>query len=806
MTEDVEQRCKLSAAEVRWECPKELLRFKSTRDVPVDERFFGQEEAIEALRYGLDTRNHGHNIFVRGISGLGRTALVHRMVEEYQPKCAPVPDRCYVHNFRSPEQVRLITLPTAEGRVFRHDMERFADFIEKELNLYLSSDRIKSRQRLLEEKAHEEMRRIGKPLEEELSKQGLAMMPMQVGSNMVPAIVPIIDGNAISFDKAQKLRVEGKISDKDFNDLMEKISVYEKKMADIGQEVIDAQIRHRDAVIELMKSEAESTIAARLKPIGNKWQGKDVEIFLHEVSEDILEHRLLDLGNIKRFTRNYRVNLILGREADSKGPVIVEVNPTVNNLFGTIEREFSTSDMMVRSDHLMIKPGSLLLADGGFLILDAQDILTEPGAWSALLRTLKTSRYELTHMDFYGMWAAPQLKLEPIPIDVKIILIGDPRIFYMLDAYEPRFNHLFKILADFGDTLSRDEQGLNAYSAVIARLVRSEGLIDTDSNAVARLVEHGARICGERKRLTSRFSRIADICREASYLANKDDRDMVTAEDVTRAIQQSKKRANLPARKFCRMIADQTLKLDVEGQTIGQVNGLAVTQAGPLTFGFPTRITASIGPGSSGAINIERESKLSGSVHTKGFLILSGLMRHLIKLDNPLAFSASIAFEQTYGGIDGDSASAAEFCCLLSALTEIPIKQYLAMTGAVDQKGNILPVGAVTEKIEGFYDACKELQLSGNQGVLIPRSNAEELMLREDLVKSIEAGEFSVYAVSTIHEALTVLTGVEAGERGKDGYESASLLGLAEMKARKYWESARQGMQPPWTNPLERTS
>lgn len=373
-----------------------------------------------------------------------------------------------------------------------------------------------------------------------------------------------------------------------------------------------------------------------------------------------------------------------------------------------------------------------------------------------------------------------------------MVLVGDPETYYLLDMYEPRFATLFKVLADFTDTIARDEAGFRAYANVIARLIARDGLQHFSAGGIARLVEHGARICAQRGRLTSRFGRIADIAREASYLARRAGVGLVEAEHVIDAVARSKRRADLPARRFRRLLAEGTLKIHVSGAEVGQVNGLAVTSAGPLMYGFPSRITASIGPGTAGAVNIERESELSGSVHTKGFMILSGLLRHLLRLKHPMAFSAAIAFEQTYGGIDGDSASGVEFCCLISALTGLPARQDLAMTGAVDQKGNILPIGGVTEKVEGFYDACQATQFTGTQGVIVPASNVDELMLRDDVVAAIDAGDFSVYSISTIDQALALLLNRAPGRLHDSAYEEGSILALAQEKAHEYWEVASQ--------------
>ncbi|MDG1204355.1 MAG: AAA family ATPase, partial [Pseudomonadales bacterium] len=384
-------------------------------------------------------------------------------------------------------------------------------------------------------------------------------------------------------------------------------------------------------------------------------------------------------------------------------------------------------------------------------------------------------------------WGGPKLRPKPIPVDIKVILVGDPESYYLLNQYESRFASLFKVLADFADTIDPGAAGFVAYANVISNLVESDRLSPFSNEAVARLIEHGARICAQKGQLTSRFGRIADIAREASFIAEKSNSGemlkQVQGLHVTTAIANTRRRADIPARRFRRLIADRVLRIDLEDSVVGQINGLAVTSEGPLTFGFPTRITASIGPGKDGAINIEREASLSGSVHTKGFLILKGLIQKILNLQHPLAFAVSIAFEQTYGGIDGDSASAAEFCCLLSALTGIPIKQSMAITGAVDQHGNILPIGGATEKIEGFYDACSSLGVDADHGVVIPESNVGDLMLREDIVEAVDKGSFALYCVTSIMDVLPLMMEREAGV----SMEAEEIVSVARDKALQFW-------------------
>ena len=787
----MKQTLPIEAAATRWVCPPTALGFTSTAEFTPEERILGQEDAVEALSFGLENRLKGYNIFVRGLSGFGRMGLIHQMIEETDLRPSKSPDVCYVHNFTSPDQPMLLSLPQGNGEAFRAAMDDFASFTTTDLPEYLTSDLVKSRQKTLMASSQEQLKAVGKPFEEELQQANLALVPMQVGQNTVPVILPVIENKPIQFEALQQLLLDGKISQDAFDALIKKIGEFESRFNELSEQIEAVQVEQRKILREFFTSEARGFVNAHMSQIKVKFNSPQVAEFLELALDDLITHRLSPEAMATDFSRLYRVNLMSARKKQTAPPVISVSTPSMANLFGKIDREISPGGNTMVSDHLMITPGALLEADGGFLVLEAQDVLTEPGAWPTLLRTLRTGFLEISNFENASPWGIPQLRPQAIPIDVKVVLVGDPNIYYLLDANEPRFAGLFKVLADFSDTIPRDKNGFRAYANVLARLVKRDGLLHFSAAAVAKLVEHGARICAQQKQLTSRFGRISDIAREASFIAQKANGQMVEAAHVSASIARSKRRADLPARRFRRMIAERTLRVDVSGNSIGQVNGLAVTSAGPLTYGFPSRITASIGPGSAGAVNIERESSLSGSVHTKGFLILSGLLRYLLKLQHPMAFSASIAFEQTYGGIDGDSASGAEFCCLISALTGLPMRQDLAMTGAIDQKGNILPIGAVTEKVEGFYDACKAVNFTGTQGVVIPLANAGELMLREDVVEAIQNQQFSVYAIDSIAEALSLFMDKPAGELHEASYAPATILSIAQEKAHSYWEVSR---------------
>jgi ATP-dependent Lon protease len=788
----------LPVASLRWRCDPHRFTFSTTAEVEPITGVIGQDSAVDALRFGLETTAPGQNIFVRGIAGTGRMTLVRSMLEEIQLACPAARDRCYVHNFSQPDRPKLLSLPRGRGKAFQQRIDEFCDFLRDELKKALNEPTLASQRAALERDLQGRIEETADPFEKALHAVGLALVTFQVGSGVQSALVPRIEGRAVPPEEYEQLRVEGKINDEQHARFREVQEEYQPRFEAISAEIQDFRRRHRNALLHLWKDQVRTVLMPVTAEIARDYPDHPhVRDWLDAVIEDVANHRRRAIEKESDFTRGYRVNVILSHDNDSSCAIVVENSPTVSNLLGTVDHAFARGEIL-QSDHLMIRSGSILRADGGYLILEARDVLREPGAWHVLERTLRSGRLEIVPPENVLPIALPSLKPEPIDVNVKVILLGESDTYYLLDDFDPDFPELFKVLADFTRTVPHDDEGIRQYAGVLARIVKEEGLPPFDCTAVAALVEHGARIAADKGRLTTRFGRLADIAREAVFICDKRAATTVAAGDVREAVRRTKNRADLPSRRFREMLSEGTIRIHTTGRKIGQINGLAVLYAGPLTYGFPARITATIGPGSAGVINIEREAALSGAIHTKGFYILGGLLRHLLRTDHPLAFDASVAFEQSYGGIDGDSASAAEVCCLLSALTEIPLRQDLAMTGAIDQVGDVLAIGAVNEKIEGFFDTCRDLGLTGTQGVIIPRANAGDLMLREDVVETCAAGKFHVYAVATIHEALECLTGAPAGQRDADGwYPEGSLLGLAVLRAWEYWLKASLTAERP---------
>lgn len=785
----------LPASALRWRCDPARIPCDTTAECPELQGVVGQDSAIEALRFGIECAAPDQNIFVRGLTGTGRMGLVRRLLDELMPACRLESDHCYVHDFSAPDRPRLLVLPPGKGRELRKRVRALAKFVRESLGDALTGETVEERRMALEAEAQQKVEALTSPFEADLRAAELTMVRTQQGAVVQTALVPLIEGAPVSGPDLARLRDEGRVDDTQLARWREARETFAKRLADVSRQVQKLQNATARSVVRVIEDTAREVLGRLVEDIRDDFPGRDVAAFLQGLVEDVVDNIGREHPPGSDPTRLYDVNVLLEHEGPRACPVIVENTPTLVNLLGAVESGWSGSGP-VAGDFQGVRAGSLLRANGGFLVLEARDVLAEPGAWRVLVRTLRTGRLEIVPQELALPHFRTSVKPEPIPVTVRVILVGDPWVFQMLDAGDPDFGHLFKVLADFDPEIPRDDEALGQYAGVVARLVREEGLPHFDRTALAAIVEHGARIVARKDKLTTRFSRIADIVREAAYVATRRSKEapacdaptLVTGDDVRETVRRTKRRADLPSRHFQALIADHTIFIETSGAVVGQVNGLAVIQAGMLTYGFPARITATIGPGSAGIIDIEGRSALSGQIHTKGFHILGGLLRHLLDTDHPLAFSASLTFEQSYGGIDGDSASAAQTCCLLSALTGIPLRQDIAITGAIDQHGRIQAIGGVNEKIEGFYDACVALGLAGTGGVIIPAANAGDLMLRHDVVEAAASGQFHVWPVETVHAALELLTGQLIGALDADGvYPEGSLLALAQQRAFEFW-------------------
>ncbi|MFT5287954.1 MAG: lon-related putative ATP-dependent protease [Planctomycetota bacterium] len=783
---------RLDTEDLRWHCDASSLDFKTTAEVEPLQDFVGQEGAAEALAFGLATFARGQNVYVRGMPETGRLTLVKRVLETLPRSCPLSPDHVYVYNFELPDHPRLLSVPRGRGRELEDGMEQWISFVRTDLGLALNDEKLRRRREALQESFQEQLGELRAPLEAELTSADLGLVTTSAGDQMRTMLLPVIDGETLAPEVIQEYVKSGKLTQEDVTAIEAKIKTYGKKLQELGRQLQERQGEHGQRMRRIMQDEARVLLDEATRALRERFPEPDTRSFLDDCIAEVVKRGVPQSEQeLEGWLRRFQVNVVNSHSEDSPCPFVIESTPTLGNLLGGIERKILSGGATV-SDHLMISAGSLLRADGGYLILEARDVVNEPGAWKVLVRALRTGQLEIVPSERQGAWGGRTIKPAPIPLNVKVVLIGEPSLYYALDSGDPDFGHLFKVLADFDTVLPRNDGVVAAYGRYVAQLAdRDETVMHFTADAVARLAEHGARIAGRKDRLTARFGRLADIVREASFVAQLRKAEIVDREHVHNAILRTRRRADLPARNYRENISDGTINIQTSGTCIGQVNGLATMTAGPLTFGFPSRITATIGAGMSGAVDIERESQLSGRIHTKGFHILRGLLRHLLQTQHPLAFSSSIAFEQSYGGIDGDSASGAEMCCMLSALTGIPLRQDLAMTGAIDQHGAIQAIGGASAKIEGFFAVCRELGLTGTQGIILPQANVRDLMLDEEVVEACREGRFHVYPVRTIQEALEVFTGVPAGERDEHGdYANGTLLATAVDKAFDYWSLA----------------
>lgn len=785
----------LSAAELRWRCDAETFEFDTTVDVSPVSSVVGQPAASEALRFGLECDAPGQNIYVRGTRGTGRMTMVRRLLDELAPVTDAKRDRCYVHNFSRPDRPRLISLPAGQARGFRREIVELAECIRDDLVKALDAEPYRSERQAIQARVQQDVNGITAPLEQELHQAGMALVSAQQGPVSQTVILPLVEGQPVPLQQFRQLVAQGQIPAERLQHFEAQYPNFQKRLQDIGRQVHDVTRAGAKEVETLNETAACSLLQGVTQDILADFPYDDVRQFIDEIITDVIDNRLRSGAELPDPTVLYGVNIILEHTDLTHRPIVEESTPNVINLLGSVEPEWNANGQP-SSDYRGVHAGALLQADTGYLILDVHDLLSEPGAWRAVLRTLRTGRLEIVPPE--AGWMRPNIVVQPEPIEVnvRVILMGDAATYYRLDQLDPDFRDLFKVLADFDSEIDRSAENLQQYAAVASHLSKTESLLPFHRTALAALAEHGARIAARAGKLTARFGRIADIAREASFVATQAQAHCVYDTHVKQAVARTKARASLPSRRFQQMISSGAIIIETKGAVVGQVNGLAVIHSGPLTYGFPARITSTIGPGTAGVINIEGSAQMSGSIHTKGFHILGGLLRHLLQTSHPLAFSASIAFEQSYGGIDGDSASGAEVCCLLSALTNMPIKQSLSMTGAIDQLGHLEAIGGVNEKIEGFYDTCHYFTLTGEQGVIIPKANAGDLMLREDVVEACKRGDFHIYAVATIHEAIEILTGVPAGERTAEGdYPEGTVLAQAVARADEFWRRTLRSPQ-----------
>jgi len=770
----------LTADKIRLSSDSAFMGCETTEGLAPLKEIIGQERAVRALKFGIGIRDHGFNVYVAGWPGTGRTTAVKNFVEEIA-RVEPVPpDWCYVNNFANQYEPKAIQLPAGKGKEFQKDVKNLIENIRSALpKAFESEDYSRKREATLRSLEGQRKDLIDK-LNAKAQQEGFVIQSTPIGL----LLIPVIKGKPVSEDEL--LTLPQKMKD----EIQEKRERLEEQMRTTMRQFLDMERRISEELRKLNRDVALYSIGHLVDDSVDKYKDStEVTAYLKEVQNDILD-------NLAQFVKGeeaqpqtpfqlpwmreapfkkYEVNVVVDN-SDLKGaPVIIEANPTYQNLIGRTEKEAQFGALI--TDFTMIRGGALHKANQGYLIVRVEELLRNPFSYEALKRSLRDKRIFIEEPEErYGFISIKSLKPQPIPLQAKVIIIGDPYLYQLLFTMDMEFNELFKVKAEFDTSMDRTEENMQQYGAFVCALCQKEKLKHLDGSALAKIVEHSSRQADDQQKLSTRFAEVADIIREANFYALQEKSDNITGTHIKKAIEEKIYRSKLIQEKIQEMITRGVILIDTEDAVVGQVNGLSVSGLGDFAFGMPSRVTASLGLGREGVVDIEREAKMGGPIHTKGVLILSGFLNDKYAKDKPLSLSARLVFEQSYGGVEGDSASSTELYAILSALSGLPIKQNLAVTGSVNQKGEVQAIGGVNEKIEGFFEVCKAKGLTGKQGVMIPESNVQNLMLKEDVVDAVKEGKFHLYSVKTIDEGIEVLTGVKAGERGRDGnYEEGTV-------------------------------
>ena len=787
----------LPVEKLRNVCDVNFLHCESTKDLLPLGEIIGQERAVRALKFGLGIKDHGFNVFVAGYPGTGRKTAVRNFVEA-QAKTQIVPsDWCYVNNFGNQYEPKAIRLPAGKGKEFREEMKNFIENVKAALpKAFESEDYAARREATIKGLENQRKQLIGE-ISGKAQREGFVIQTTPIGI----LLVPVLDGKPLS--EEEMLALPQKTKDQ-INDKREKL---ETEFRNTMRQLIDMERKIHDALRRLNKEVALFALGNQVESIIEKHRdNSEVTAYLKEVENEILD-------NLQQFIRRgdpeqqlpfplpwmkeepykkYEVNLIIDNSNTSGAPVVVETNPTYHNLLGRTEKEAQFGALT--TDFSMIRAGAIHRANGGYLIIPVEDLLRNPLSYDGLKRDIRDAKMSIEEPEErYGFLSVKTLKPQPIPLTTKVILIGTPYLYQLMFNLDPDFQELFKIKAEFDTTMPRTDEKVRQYGAFICGLCEKEELMHLDGSGLAKIVEYSSRIVEDQYKLSTQFSAVADIIRESNYYATQDNSQYINGIHIKKAIEEKIYRSKLIQEKIQEMITRGFFLIDTVERKVGQVNGLSVMGLGDFAFGMPSRVTASIGLGREGVMDIEREAKMGGPIHTKGVLILSGYLNDKFARDTPLSLSARLVFEQNYEGVEGDSASSTELYSILSSLSGLPIKQNLAVTGSVNQKGEVQAIGGVNEKIEGFFEVCKARGLTGQQGVMIPDSNVQNLMLKEEVIEAVKAGKFNIYSVKTISEGIELLTGTKAGERRADGtYEEGTVNYLVDKQLREMAEKLKE--------------
>ncbi len=767
------ENLRLNSESLRWNCEVNQFRFISTAELPPLDMTIGQERALAAIDFGLGINDCGFNLFILGHPGSGRSSTIKKILETKAQDQQVPSDWCYVYDFNGGSNPEHIRLPAGKGSELKKDLDKLVERLSEEVPKCFDSKEYQEQKKKISQGYQEKKKKLFQVLENICFDNGFSIQ--QAPNGLV--LVPLKDGKPISQKDFENLTTDQR------DNLDQKGTMLQEHIDDFLMNIRKIDDELREKILEIAKEVLLYTIGHLFETLESKYsyQKRVIEHF-SRCKKDILKQieELHDQEqpriNIPGLTpqqsgpsfENYRVNLIIDNTALKGAPVIYEANPTYFNLFGRIEHIIQMGSAV--TDFQMIKAGALHKANGGYLILDCREVLLNLFTYEALKRTIRNKEIRIEDMaEQYRLIATLSLKPEAIPLECKIVLIGTPELYYLLLQMDPDFRKYFKVKVDFDQTIRNSYGNIQLFAMFIGSKCCEENLLHFEPEAVAKTVEFSARLVEDQKHLSASFSDITDLIHEASYYASREKAPLVSAIHVDQALDARIYRSNKMEERIRDLIKEGTIFIDTEGEVVGQINGLAVYQLGDFHFGTPSRLTVRTFLGKNGIINIEREAKLSGAIHDKGLLILSGFFGERFGSDKPLTLSASICFEQNYGGVDGDSASSTELYALLSSLSRLPLRQDIAVTGSVNQLGMVQPIGGVNQKIEGFYAICKARGLTGQQGVIIPEANSKNLMLKEEVIKAVELGKFSIWKVKTIDQGIEILTGVKAGKIEDNG-------------------------------------
>lgn len=787
--------CRIPYEKLRYICKASVFRCADSRSAKPLQTILGQKRALKALDFGLKIRNKGFNIYVSGHAGSGRKTALRRYLLDLAKEKPTPPDWCYVNNFKDPYRPNALSMPAGMAREFSHDVDLLVKAARKAIVKVFESEEYANRRSNTAKKFQDQREELFSRINEEARKNDLLIQATPMGL----LAIPIVDNRPMNEEEFRALDKKTQIV---FSRRQAKL---QEKIKKAGRQLAVLEKKTTEMIAKLDQDVTAYTLDNLMDDLMEKYRRQPgITSHLKAMQEDMVENLSLFRGDDQkkeegteasfvvdgelRF-RKYKVNTVVDNSELKGAPIVIEMNPTYNTLFGRIEKESQFGTLI--TDFTMIRAGSLHHANGGYLIVPVEDVLLNAFSWESLKRAIRNRDIRIEEAyERLGFMITRSIMPEPIPWDVKVILIGTPYLYYRLYELDEDFQDLFKVKADFDTVMELNDTNIRSYASFLCNLCEVENLLHFEKKAIAKVVEHSCRLASDQEKLSTRFGEIANVIREASFYAAQEDAALVRDSHVNQAIEERFLRSNLLMEKTKEMIGQGVIKIEVEGEKVGQINGLSVIDLGDIMFGRPSKITASIEPGHDGLIDIEREARLGGPIHTKGVMILSGYIAQAYAKDKPISLSARLVFEQSYSGVEGDSASSTELYALLSALSGKAIKQGIAVTGSVNQKGEVQAIGGVNEKIEGFFEVCRVMGLTGDQGVIIPRSNARNLMLKDEVIEAVRTGKFSIYCVEHIDEGIEILTGVKAGRRLRSNkFEPDTIHYLVDKELRRLGEA-----------------